>query len=179
MLIPLGHEKTAVRRLPWVTFVVMALCLIIFLFTHPGEQSRMEGAFEDLGEAFEYFGEHPYLVMDPRLEEFLNQEFGSDGTISLLEMMRQAGPKPPTDQEVLQREQETFNGLVDVFTSTVEDSPLRILGVVPANIRVPAFITYICWATSSFSFSQDHSSRMSGVVRSMGRSTSQRESWRH
>jgi len=142
MLIPLGHEKTSVRRLPWVTFVAMGLCLIIFLFTHPGEQSRMERAFEDMGEAFEYFGEHPYLEMDPRLQDVLTQEFGSDGATSLIEMMRQSGPKPPDNKDLLQREQETLDGLVDAFSLSVESSPLRVLGVVPADIHVTTFITY-------------------------------------
>ena len=142
MLIPLGHEKTSVRRLPWVTFVVMGLCLIIFLFTHPGEKSRMEHAFEDLGEAFEYFGEHPYLEMDPRLQDVLTQEFGSDGVTSLIEMMRQSGPKPPDNIDLLQREQETFDGLVEAFSSSVDSSPLRVLGVVPADIHIQTFITY-------------------------------------
>jgi membrane associated rhomboid family serine protease len=142
MLIPLGHEKTSVRRLPWVTFVVMGLCLITFLFTHPGEKARMERAYEDLAEAFEYFGEHPYLELDPRLQNFLTQEFGSDGATSLIEMMRQTGPEPPTDPDLMQREQETLDGLVVKFSSSVDSSPLRILGVVPANIHVPTFITY-------------------------------------
>jgi membrane associated rhomboid family serine protease len=120
----------------------MGLCLIIFLFTHPGQQSRMERAFEDLGEAFEYFGEHPYLEMDPRLQDVLTQEFGSDGATSLIQMMRQSGPKPPDNIDLLQREQETLDGLVDAFSSSVDSSPLRILGVVPTDIHVPTFITY-------------------------------------
>ena len=93
MLIPIGHEKTSVRRLPWVTFSVMGLCLITFLFTFPGEQSRMEHAFEDLGEAFEYFGEHPYLEMDQRLRNVLVQEYGHEQTTALIEMTRQAGDR--------------------------------------------------------------------------------------
>jgi len=120
----------------------MGLCLIIFLFTHPGEQSRMERAFEDLGEAFEFFGEHPYLEMDPRLQDVLTQEFGSDGATSLIEMMRQSGPKPPDNKDLLQREQETLDGLVDAFSLSVDSSPLRVLGVVPADIHVTTFITY-------------------------------------
>jgi len=142
MLIPIGHEKTSVRRLPWVTFVVMGLCLIIFLFTHPGDRSRMERAYENLGEAFEYFGEHPYLEIDPRLRDALNQEFGSDGATSLIEMMRQSGPKPPNNEDLLRREQETLDGLVKAFSAAVENSPLRILGVVPADIHLQTFITY-------------------------------------
>jgi membrane associated rhomboid family serine protease len=142
MLIPIGHEKTSVRRLPWVTFVVMGLCLIVFLFTHPGDRSRMERAYENLGKAFEYFGEHPYLEMDPRLRDALNQEFGSDGATSLLEMMRQSGPKPPDNEDLLRREQETLDGLMEAFSAAADRSPLRILGVVPADIHVQTFITY-------------------------------------
>ncbi len=142
MLIPIGHEKTSVRRLPWVTFSVMGLCLITFLFTFPGEQSRMEDAFEDLGEAFEYFGEHPYLEMDQRLRNVLVQEYGHEQTTALIEMTRQAGPKPPNNQDLLRREQETLDRLVDAFSLSVDSSPLRLLGVVPADLRVPTFITY-------------------------------------
>jgi len=142
MLIPLGHEKTSVRRLPWVTFTVMGLCLITFLIAHPGEQSRVEQTFEDLGEAFEYFGEHPYLEMDQRLRDVLVQEYGDEQTTALIEMTRQAGPQPPSDSSQLQREQETLDGLVDAFTSSVDSSPYRLLGVVPADLRVASFITY-------------------------------------
>jgi membrane associated rhomboid family serine protease len=142
MIIPIGHEQTTVRRLPWVTFSIMGLCLVVFLFTNPGEKARQEEAFEELGEAFEYFGERPYLVMDERLRDALVQEFGEQETNALLQMMRQAGPDPPTNSDQLQREQETFEGMVDDFFASVDSSPLRALGVVPADMSAHTLISY-------------------------------------
>jgi membrane associated rhomboid family serine protease len=142
MFIPIGHQETTVRRLPWVTFAIMGLCLVVFLFTNPGERSRQEQAFEDLGQAFEYFGEHPYLEMDERLQDVLTQEFGPDETTALIEMMRQSGPQPPEDSDQLQREQEEFEGMVDSFFSAVDSSPLRVLGVVPVDMSATSLITY-------------------------------------
>ena len=37
MIIPLGHEQTSVRRLPWVTYAIMAVCIVTFVLMAPGE----------------------------------------------------------------------------------------------------------------------------------------------
>jgi membrane associated rhomboid family serine protease len=142
MFIPIGHEETTVRRLPWVTFVIMGLCLVVFLFTFPGERSRQGKAFENLNDAWVYFEEHPYLEMDERLRGALTQEFGEAETNALIEMMRQAGPQPPTDSDQLVREQEEFEALLEAFFSAVDATPLRVLGVVPADMNVLTLITY-------------------------------------
>jgi hypothetical protein len=31
ILLPIGHEETGVRRLPWVTFAIMGICLLAFI----------------------------------------------------------------------------------------------------------------------------------------------------
>ena len=33
ILIPVGHEQSALKRRPWVTFGLMGLCLILFLLS--------------------------------------------------------------------------------------------------------------------------------------------------
>ena len=40
MIIPIGHEQSSVRRLPWVTFGVMAVCLIALLLTQEDTYER-------------------------------------------------------------------------------------------------------------------------------------------
>jgi len=142
MFIPIGHEETTVRRLPWVTFIIMALCLVVLIFTYPGERSRREKAFENLNEAWGYFEEHPYLQMDERLRGALTEQFGDAETNALIEMMRQAGPRPPSDGAQLLREQEEFEALLEAFFSAVDSTPLRVLGVVPADMSLPSLITY-------------------------------------
>ena len=64
MIIPLSHEHTTVRRLPWVTFTVIGLCFLAFIATRYGGgdiEERLSGHFE---KAFEYYFEHPYLELD-------------------------------------------------------------------------------------------------------------------
>jgi len=46
MIIPLGHEQRSVRRQPWVTWIIMALCLVVFLFTGPGDKERARESLE-------------------------------------------------------------------------------------------------------------------------------------
>ncbi len=51
MILPLTHERMTVQRLPWVTIVIMALNLIIFLFTWPQakrDQEKLYDVFEEL-----------------------------------------------------------------------------------------------------------------------------------
>ena len=68
MILPIGHEESSVRRLPWVSFAVMALCVLAFLVTKPSSSATDEGG-DELWAALEYYFEHPYLELDPTLEE--------------------------------------------------------------------------------------------------------------
>ena len=47
ILLPLGHEETAVRRLPWISFGVIGLCVLAFFLL--GEQLELRQAIGALG----------------------------------------------------------------------------------------------------------------------------------
>ena len=32
MIIPVGHESDTVRRLPWITFGIIGICIVVHLF---------------------------------------------------------------------------------------------------------------------------------------------------
>ena len=49
MILPIGHEESSVRRLPWVSFAVMALCVLAFLVTKPSSSATDEGV-DELGD---------------------------------------------------------------------------------------------------------------------------------
>ena len=66
MLIPLGHEQTSVRRLPWVTFGIMALCVVVFILMAPDEHRNQMESFLSLHQALGYYTQHPYLEMGDR-----------------------------------------------------------------------------------------------------------------
>ena len=67
MFIPIGHERMTVDRLPWITFGIIGLCMIIHVFV--GYAVNEDKINEYAEEALQYYFMHPYLEMDPRLEE--------------------------------------------------------------------------------------------------------------
>ena len=71
ILLPIGHEETGVRRLPWVTFAIMGICLLAFIASGRAgllsdDDVRLS---QDANDAIEYYFSHPYLELDPRFEE--------------------------------------------------------------------------------------------------------------
>ncbi|MCP5069974.1 MAG: rhomboid family intramembrane serine protease [bacterium] len=72
MLIPIGHDETEVRRLPWVTFTLMALCLVTLFGTGtntcdgslPEWEAQVEAQLERQ-EAALGDGEEPEIVLPP------------------------------------------------------------------------------------------------------------------
>ncbi len=142
MIIPLGHEQTSVRRLPWVTFAIMALCLVAFLLTWPTEKDYERQANQRLQELFGYFVEHPYLEMGPRLRGLVEQQLGEEGAAALTEVMREMGGAPPDSERQLREEQATLDRLSAEFFDVFRDSPLQRWGLVPAGFRLPTLVSY-------------------------------------
>ena len=72
MLLPIGHDETEVRRLPWVTFTLMTLCLLILFGTGtsscdgsvPEWEARAQAELERAEAATEN-GEEPEIVLPP------------------------------------------------------------------------------------------------------------------
>jgi len=142
MLIPLGHEQRSVRRLPWVTFTIMALCLIVFVLTLPGDTRRQIDASQQLDSALEFFSEHPYLDLPPRFRSLLISEMGEEVLTARLRAMRDVGPDRPASDIVRKREQGQLNAQVEKFFEFLDDSSARMLGLVPADLRITAVLTH-------------------------------------
>ena len=75
ILIPLGHENDATRRVPWVTFGLLAACVLVFFLTGRGGQADAWESVERTERAVEYYMEHPYLTLREDAEQEL---FGGD-----------------------------------------------------------------------------------------------------
>ena len=65
-IIPIGHDQQTVRRLPWVTFAILAVNLLVFLATGTtGSQHEASGA-QAAQEAVAFWLEHPHADMPDR-----------------------------------------------------------------------------------------------------------------
>jgi len=132
VLFPIGHDQATVRRMPWVTFGIIGLCLVAFLYTiiAPGDEIAV---VEAEVRAVEYFLDHPYLELDPQIKGFvyysMRQRSGDD-------------PIPPSDEGRMRAEQDELNGLVAAYFTTRNDLPYWRWGLVPAEMKPTALITH-------------------------------------
>jgi hypothetical protein len=62
--IPIGNEKSTVRRLPWVTFTIMAANVIIFYVTLPVIGGQMEEIVKEGTKLESFLQGNPQLFAD-------------------------------------------------------------------------------------------------------------------
>jgi len=139
VILPIGHEESSVRRLPWVTFAVMALCVLAFLATKPSSSATDEGV-DELWAALEYYFEHPYLELDPTLEEAIGAS-GPEGD-AFFAAARESIP-PPMVEADFKAEQARLDELTDQALATLGVETYNRWGLVPANPAAHAFFTHI------------------------------------
>jgi membrane associated rhomboid family serine protease len=145
MIIPYGHEHTTVRRLPWVTFTLMGLCVLVFLLTAVTDHDVSEELAREYGEFSQYLGEHPYLELTPEFEDFLFELVPEEQFRVSLEAARELGAKPPASRRLLAQQQEQLNDIMARMLAIVEEvkrSPYYVYGLVPADMRPLSLITY-------------------------------------
>lgn len=89
MLLPIGHDSGTVRRDPWVTYALMAICFAAFLYTNSVGREISERYDLKMQEAVQYFLEHPYVIPPSELEPELLMRFGPDWQAQLRVVLNQ------------------------------------------------------------------------------------------
>ena len=64
MILPIGHEGSGVRRLPWVTFAIILINVIVFLFTNGADKEIQKDLKDAAVKVVTYYLEHPYLKLE-------------------------------------------------------------------------------------------------------------------
>jgi membrane associated rhomboid family serine protease len=130
MIFPLTHDRGTVRRLPLVTFAIMALC-VLFHFRVAGDAGAIRESDELFETAMLYFAERPYLDPDPRLvppelTELL-EEYGVD---------RLAEGRPTALQ------QGALDERTDAWLESLQYQPFWTGGLIPSEPKPLAFVTH-------------------------------------
>jgi len=134
MLLPIGHEETTVRRMPWVTLTIIGSCLVAFILTAIAQSGEERVAFSEQG-VVEYFLDHPYLQLD---EQFKGYTYYS------LKQQRDRQTSPaPDDLEELRLEQAELDALVASFFEIRGGTPYYRWGLVPTHKRPVAWFTHM------------------------------------
>lgn len=140
-LIPIGHEKDTVRRLPLVTFSILAICFIIHIFVSIQVRAASTLVEERAKELLNYYISHPYLEFDPEIKKQLFGGFEDERIDTLLSIYGQSASRPRGS--VLEKEQEQFIQIGQSFISALNGFPYRKWGFIPADKSFLALITYM------------------------------------
>jgi membrane associated rhomboid family serine protease len=133
MLIPIGHEETSVRRLPWVSFTILALCVLSWGLGLL-QPANDEAVADQESKALRYYFEHPYLELDPEIQKFQYYQ------------MRQGydeskAPEPP-DEERQTMEQAELDRLTAAVFEARDSHRFFRWGLVPTRIKAYAVISH-------------------------------------
>lgn len=141
MIIPLDHENSTVRRLPWITFAIMAICLIVHIIVSIDLNKREKELEIAAREFLEYYVQYPFLELDP---EILNLIFGerlAEQAKEQIEILREeASREVHLFQE---RRQEELNQLSQKLKTVIVNIPYRKYGFIPVKRSFLALLTYM------------------------------------
>jgi len=140
-LIPIGHEQDTVRRLPWVTFSILAICFIVHIFVSIQVRDASSQLEERAQELLNYYISHPYLEFDPEIKKQLFGGVEDERIDSLLSIYSQSVSRPR--RSVLEKEQEQFNQIGQTFITALDSLPYRKWGFIPADKSFLALVTYM------------------------------------
>ncbi len=72
-LIPIGNERSTVRRLPWVTFGIMAACVVIYYVTLPSTVDQEQRLMKARDHIAEYLDQNQHMLADEKIREKLEE----------------------------------------------------------------------------------------------------------
>lgn len=138
IIIPTGHEHDTVRRLPWVTIVIIALNVLLFLVVGL-QAARIEKQLtRRLERVFEYWTEHPYLQIPPALlRENLSPREQQQRKL-IREAFQHAAPE---DAEERAHQQDQLNRLAQQAFAARDAHPFWSWGLIPAHPTPLAFVS--------------------------------------
>jgi membrane associated rhomboid family serine protease len=131
-LIPIGHEQDTTRRLPVVTFAIIALCVAAFFATGLGGNREKAEAEAAHARAVQFWMEHPTLRLDPEVERRAHGLKTSEFRDAFREGLR-ANAREEENKEALQAE---LDRLCATALETLPSHPFNRWGLVPSRLAV-------------------------------------------
>jgi len=141
IVLPIGHESNTVRRLPWITFSIMAICLVVQILLSVEAKKKAEKVQIAALRLVEYYFAHPYLELDAEAKVMLFGERYAEEFEKKLSLLRRS-----TGDEIhlfIEEQQAELDQLSKKFKDAVNDIPYRKWGFIPANKSFIGLLTYM------------------------------------
>ena len=146
MILPIGHENDSVRRLPWVTIIIMAICFVVHLYVISKIDDHEKQINRIGSELIEYYFAHPHLKLDPEIERQIygsrygkyNEEFKE----IVQAFSKYDNRQPPTEEEVAEQ-QEELDRLTKKLKDAIREIPYYKWGYTPAEGTFTQLISHM------------------------------------
>jgi membrane associated rhomboid family serine protease len=128
LLIPIGQKDNVVQRLPWVSFALIGLCVLVFAALSAG--GAEDDADRRLDAYLDYLGERPWLEPSPEVRQRLGPAF-DDALAGARRRFEEAGGKPA--EAAGGPMQQSLDALGQEVLAALEALPSSRFGFVPAR----------------------------------------------
>jgi membrane associated rhomboid family serine protease len=99
--IPIGTENSTVRRLPIITFIIMALNVLVYYGTLPSVAGQFKVILESATQLEKYIEQHQELLADKKIrEELMQVNFVSKDQCEFIEQQMKLNPDAERDYEL-------------------------------------------------------------------------------
>ena len=141
MIIPISHESNKVRRLPWVSFFIMAACLVIHILISVEISNTAEELESTAKELLNYYIQHPYLTLNPETKKLV---FGEKENEEVEKMLASYRRRESRKIHLFQEdEQHKLDQLSLKLKNILDDVPYRKYGLIPAKKSFIGLVTYM------------------------------------
>jgi membrane associated rhomboid family serine protease len=138
ILVPIGRDQTEVRRTPWVSYVIIAINVAVFILVNLGAERLHLAVLEAKHvELIKYIQAHPYLELPETVRPYFHESL--PGEMAAERAARRADGTLPLAMTV-QRQQSEMDRLAGDVVAMIHDLPTRRLGFVPSE---PGFMSRI------------------------------------
>jgi membrane associated rhomboid family serine protease len=137
MIIPYGHEADKVRRVPWVTVGIIAICVIVYYFTSISI-TKWEVGIQTADEKLQlYWVSHPYLEISPGFKNHpqlsIGYKKGLEAREAIYKLLSKSKDIEMPEDYIIDEEQEKFNEIALELIDILESNPYNKWGYVPAK----------------------------------------------
>jgi membrane associated rhomboid family serine protease len=140
--------RGSAHAIPWVTFVLIAVCVFVFSLTQQASSQVQAAAERGLQSAIDYLLEHPYLEPGSVLSERVNTDnLEQKRARQRLERARRGAP--PIPKRVQQRQQEQLEQLVEEAFAGVSNLPSYRWGFRATEFDPLTLVTHVYLHESS------------------------------
>jgi len=148
MIIPISHEQSEVRRLPWVTIAIMAICVLALLATDPTGEAADEPVSSPIEQAADYWRDRPYLDAPAEVLNEVGYDVAPNQRSQYIGLLR-TNVEPPDDPAEIEAEQAELDAILlgEGAESEAEagapESPYRTWGLRGDQPTARGFLTHM------------------------------------